>query len=237
MIKIDVLFPLREYAGRNELGETEKIPSPNKLLSSFLSTSCREEEFLQALKHLEGIQPIILQDSRQGISRIPSIFQYKKMHSDKDVKKSLVDQRNIIFGGPRTGLYSMISYDKSVIYKHDPTVTYIYDLDLQDDTQEKFIVDQLSKESGKIGYLGRSFTPVIVTVEKINEIPVDERYRYVPSPKGEKLFLPLPGYTDYMIKRYDSNYSAGNNLPFHLMNNLIIHLYKCEQMEEASQQS
>ena len=166
MIKIDVLFPLREYSGRNEIGKTEKIPSPNKLISSFLSTSCRDEEFLQALKYLEGERPIILQDSDKGRSRIPSTFQYKKMNSDKDIKKSLVDQSNILFGGPRTGLNSIVSYDKSVVYKHNPIVTYIYDVGLSDN-QEDFIVEQLSKESGKIGYLGRSFNSVVITVEKI----------------------------------------------------------------------
>ena len=217
MIKIDVLFPLREYSGRNEIGKTEKIPSPNKLISSFLSTSCRDEEFLQALKYLEGERPIILQDSDKGRSRIPSTFQYKKMNSDKDIKKSLVDQSNILFGGPRTGLNSIVSYDKSVVYKHNPIVTYIYDVGLSDN-QEDFIVEQLSKESGKIGYLGRSFNSVVITVEKIHEIPVDERFRYVPSPRGEGLFVPFSGYIDYMIQRYDSNYSASNNLPFHLMN-------------------
>lgn len=214
MIKIDVHFPLREYAGRNEEGKVETIPSPNRLVSAFLATSCEDEDFLQAVKTLEGNNPeAILQDSCQGMSHTPPVFQYKKTAFDIKKDLSAADESAFLSGGARSSaLQKNISRTPFIVYEQNPTVTYVYS-NIED---ENLVVEKLSQQSGKIGYIGRSFNPVIVHVEKIDNIPHDSRLRYAPAPRGESIFVPSAGYVDYMKQRYHSEFGI-MPLPFHLM--------------------
>lgn len=216
MVIIDVEFPLLSYSGRNEKGKTEHIPSPSKLLAAFLATACREETFLESLRLLEEQQPVIYMDNNTSYQVQPTIFERKKPNL-KTEKNNSIDRSQITSFAQKTGQSKQIVYDDVKVFCNNHVVSYVYDL--HDEHVEKRISQQLSHQSGKIGYLGRSTTPVVVHVYTSDHVDAQERTRYVPGAYGKQVSIAQPGYIDYLIKRYD-NESVDISLPFHLMKNV-----------------